>query len=250
MRSRMCRCAHSPRATCRCASATVARTFSSRSRSGSEPLDSTDAQSTALPSRIAPAASTSGSWSGTPHLLGEAHERPLRGLACRISRRLAEHLRHFVVAVPHFQPGDDRLTLLRLEAVERPVVALQALPSDGLFERRLSARNLQIIEPRHIWPPSLPAQLVTNPIEHSLPEIRVQGAGMARLERLDPLERLEQRVLDKVVGVRDAARPFRKASAGPAPKRPQVPGKQLAEGQLIAGTCRSIRRTVGSGSRE
>ena len=68
-----------------------------------------------------------------------------------------------------------------------------------------------------------------------MPEIRLQRANPPRFEVLDLLERLQQRFLDKVVCIRQVARPFGKPSAGPALERLQVPREQPFDRSLVSG---------------
>ena len=58
--------------------------------------------------------------SATLHLLGQPHQRPLRGLARRVRRRLAERLGELLVAVAQLDPADDRLALLRPQPLRAP----------------------------------------------------------------------------------------------------------------------------------
>ena len=69
----------------------------------------------------------------------------------------------------------------------------------------------------------------------ALPQICLQRTHSPRLEALDPLKRLQQRVLDKIVGVGEIACPLRQATAGPSLQRFQVSGKQPLERLLVAG---------------
>ena len=81
--------------------------------------------------------------------------------------------------------------------------------------------------------PALSPQLVPDPIEHRLTQVRLQRADAARLEVLDPLKRLNQSFLDKVIGVGQIARPFRQPAAGPTLKRFEVSREQALQRLLI-----------------
>jgi hypothetical protein len=50
------------------------------------------------------------------------------------------------------------------------------------------------------------AELVAHAIEHRLPQIGLERADVPRLEAPHGLQRLEQGVLDKIVGVRQVTR--------------------------------------------
>src|SRR5688572_18591336 len=67
--------------------------------------------------------------------------------------------------------------------------------------------------------PSLPPQLISDAIEHRLTQVRLQCADAAWLEVFDPLKRLKQGVLDKVIRVGEVARPLRQAAARPSLER-------------------------------
>ena len=67
--------------------------------------------------------------------------------------------------------------------------------------------------------PSLPPQLVSDAIEHRLTQVRLQRPDTARLEVFDPLKRLNQGVLDKIIRVGEIARPLRQPAAGPSLER-------------------------------
>ena len=97
-------------------------------------------------------------------------------------------------------------------------------------------------------PPPLPPQLVAKAIEHRLPQIGLERADAARLEVLDSLKRLKQRVLDKVVGVGEIARPFRQPPAGPSLQRLKVPREQALE-RLVSRWLPVDRSNVESSSR-
>ena len=69
----------------------------------------------------------------------------------------------------------------------------------------------------------------------NLPQIGLQRTRPARLERVHPLKRLEQGLLDKVVGVGQVSRPPGQPAAGPAPEWREVPLEQELKGVGVAG---------------
>jgi hypothetical protein len=73
------------------------------------------------------------------------------------------------------------------------------------------------------------AQFVTNPVQERLPQIRLERPFALRLEALDPLKRLEQGFLDKVLRVGGVARVAGEASARPAAKGYEVAREQGIE---------------------
>src|SRR4029077_13186647 len=119
----------------------MASTLSSASsgRLASSARDSAAAQSIGVPSSTAPARSgTSPSLTATFHFLRQPHERPLSRLACRVGRGLAKCLGQLLVAAAHLDPGNDGLLLLRLQPLERALVAVHRLVPNRLLERRLA----------------------------------------------------------------------------------------------------------------
>ena len=156
-------------------------------------------------------------------------EGPLSRLTCGVGRRLAKRLGQLLVAVAHLDPGNDGLPLLRLQPLERALVAVHRFVPNRLLERRLPAIDLETIEIGRIGLSSFAAELVANAIEDRLPQIRLKRTDTAGLEALDPLKRLDQSVLDKVVGVGQIARPPGQSPAGPALERLQMAGEQAFE---------------------
>ena len=113
-----------------------------------------------------------------------------------------------------------------------------------LLERRLPAIELETVEIGDLGSSSLAAELVANAIEDRLPQIRLKRTDAAGLEALDPLKRLDQGVLDKVVGVSQIARPPGQSPAGPALERLEMAGEQPL--QCLAVPCaRAVDQTKG-----
>ena len=81
--------------------------------------------------------------------------------------------------------------------------------------------------------PSFPPQLVSDAIEHSLTQVCLQRTDPAWLEGLNPLKRLNQGVLDKVIGIGEIARPLRQAAAGPSLERLEMSGEEAFERLLV-----------------
>jgi hypothetical protein len=82
---------------------------------------------------------------------------------------------------------------------------------------------------------SFPPQLVSDAIEHRLPQVSLQRTDVARLEVLDPLERLNQGFLNKIVRVGEIARPLRQPSPRPSLERFEMSREEAFERVLIAG---------------
>src|SRR5262245_61204081 len=105
-------------------------------RSTSSAIDSIDAQSIGTPSSTATASSAmSPSLVATSHPLHQPEQCTLCSLACRIGRRLPECFRKFRVGAADLDTGDDGLSILRRQPLERALVALHGFPSDRLLER-------------------------------------------------------------------------------------------------------------------
>ena len=101
--------------------------------------------------------------------------------------------------------------------------------------------ELETIEIGDIGPSSLATELVANAIEDRLPQIRLKRTDTAGLEALDPLKRLDQGVLDKVVGVGQIARPAGQSPSGPALERLEMAGEQPLQRPAVPARARLIR---------
>src|SRR5262245_14376430 len=190
-----------------------------------------------VPSRMASATSLNRSSSAdTVHLLSKAQQRPTSRFACGVRGRLTKRFRQFRVRVTHFDASDDGLALLWMESSERLLVVFDIPAADCLFERRSSCDVFGAVQIRHIRSPSFPSQFVAKTIEDGLPQIRLQRADATGLEALDPLNRLQQCFLDKVVRIRKVARVSGKTATGPALQRLQVPREKPFDRALISGT--------------
>jgi hypothetical protein len=82
--------------------------------------------------------------------------------------------------------------------------------------------------------PSLPPHLVSDAIEHRLTQVRLQCADAARLEVFDPLKRLKQGVLDKIIGVGEIARPLRQPASSPSLERFDMSREEAFQRLLVA----------------
>ncbi len=81
--------------------------------------------------------------------------------------------------------------------------------------------------------PSFPPQLVSDPIDHCLPQVRLQRTDTAWLEVFDPLERLNQGVLNKIIRVGEIARPLRQPAAGPSLERFEMSREKALQRLLV-----------------
>lgn len=216
------------------ASAAICLRRESSERSASSVPESAAAQSIGLPSRMSRASAARASSSVTLHLLREPEDRALRRFPRRVGRGLSERKRQFVVAEPHLETTDDGFALFRFQASERPLVRLHRLLADGLLERGPPPIELDTLDVDLVGAAELPADLVPEPVQYGLSQIGLERTGMARFEDVHSLERLEQGVLDEVVGVGEVPRPPRQAAAGEALEGLQVPGEQAFDGLLVA----------------
>jgi hypothetical protein len=121
-----------------------------------------------------------------------------------------------------FNSEGPKCTVFRRPPLKRPLVALNRLTTDRLFEGRFATLDFDAIKIGDRRLPSFPPQLVQNAIEHRLTQVRLQRTDTARLEVLDPLERLGQSVLDKIIRVGEIARARRPPAAGPSLERLEV----------------------------
>jgi hypothetical protein len=81
---------------------------------------------------------------------------------------------------------------------------------------------------------SKPPHFVRDPVQESLPQVRLQRASTLGLKALDPLKRSEKGVLDKILRVGRVAGPSREAPAGPALEGDEKARKQGFHGLAIA----------------
>ena len=100
-----------------------------------------------------------------------------------------------------------------------------------------------VVYPRRRRVPRHPPDLVANPVDERLPQIRLQRTVVARLEVLDVPERLGERLLHQVFGVPEITGPSRQTSPRPAPQRALMPPNQVIQGLGVAlpGATQQIR---------
>jgi hypothetical protein len=94
--------------------------------------------------------------------------------------------------------------------------------------------------------PSFSPQLVSDAVEERLTQVRLQRADTPRLEVLDPLERLNQGVLDKIIGVGQISRPLRQPAPGPSLERLEMSREETLQRVLItrAGPLDQVKGRV------
>jgi hypothetical protein len=97
-----------------------------------------------------------------------------------------------------------------------------------------------------LWPPTLAPQLLPDAVENGLPQLGVQRPGTPGFELPDPLKRLKEGFLDKVVGIGHIARPAGQSAGRPSSKRPDVAGEQTISRILIArsGAFEQLKRRL------
>ena len=166
--------------------------------------------------------------------MGQADQCAFRCLPGGLGARFAEGVGQLFVRIAHLDAADDGFTLFGPEPSQRLLVPFDRFAPDRLFERGQAAIDLEPIELADIRPPRLFSQIVSNVVEDSLAEVRLQGAGTANLHGVQALERLEQCVLDQVIGVFRIARPGREPAASPPLQRRQVPGHEPVQRAGIA----------------
>jgi len=110
--------------------------------------------------------------------------------------------------------------------------------------------HLLRVEVGRFRPPPEPPQLVADAVEQRLPQVRLECAIAARFERLHSLKRLEQRFLDKVLRVRDVARPSGKPPARPPPQAWEIAANKLSTAALSPPRARARSWTVDSAPSE
>jgi hypothetical protein len=84
---------------------------------------------------------------------------------------------------------------------QRRFVTFDRLAADGLFERRKVTLGFESGDAGLLWPPTLAPQLLPDAVENGLPQVGVQRPGTPGFELPDPLKRLKEGFLDKVIGI-------------------------------------------------
>ena len=127
------------------------------------------------------------------------------------------------------KPGNTGEYLM--QTLERRLVPFHRLVPDRLVQRgrRRVHEAVRGVDPHSRLPPIGPPHLVADPIEQRLPQVGLQRPVVARLEILDVLQRLGERVLHQVLGVAQVARPARQPASGPASERPGMAPEQLVQ---------------------
>ena len=123
-------------------------------------------------------------------------------------------LRHLLGCVAQFHGRDDQLAVGVGEARQRGLVAFHGLQPHRVLERRRTEVFVLRVELGGHRPAADPPDVIADAVQHGLPEVGLQGALAAHLERLQMLKRLQHRFLDNVLGVGEVARP--RAAAGHA----------------------------------
>ncbi|SRR6266496_1196448 len=77
--------------------------------------------------------------------------------------------------------------------------------------------------------PRRAANLVADPVHDRLAKVGLQCPLALRLKDLNPIKRLKEGLLDKILRVGEVSRPFRKPSSCPALQPRQVPSEKQFE---------------------
>ena len=84
-------------------------------------------------------------------------------------------------------------------------------------------------------PAADPPDVIADAVQHGLPEVGLQGAFTAHLERLQMLKRLQHRFLDNVLRVGEIAGPQGQPATRPAQQRRHAAGEEGVDGRAVAG---------------
>jgi hypothetical protein len=176
------------------------------------------------------------------HLFGQTHESALRRLVCGARGRLSEQASELLVGVPELHAENDRLALFRAQPSQSALVALDLFHSDRQLERRACLVDLGPLQlsVRRSSPDA--ANLVANAVHHRLPEVGLQGPLPLGFEPINPVKRMEQGFLDKVLRVGQIARPPRQPALRPALKPGKVPREELVEPPCPATALDEVER--------
>ena len=110
--------------------------------------------------------------------------------------------------MPHLDAGDDRLAIVRSQALQCRLVSFERFAANCLFNRR--GTEVRAVALDCVRRPALcPTQLIADTIEKRLTKVRLECAVVARLEGTETLHHVRERVLYQVVGVERSAGPCR-----------------------------------------
>ena len=128
------------------------------------------------------------------------------------------------------------LPFLGTQTAQPLLICGHRLEPRGLLERRslpfaLDIANIDVV--RQSCPS---ANLVAHAIHDRLPQVRLESAGVTRLEPVYSLKRLEERILDNIVRVGQAPSPRGHPPSRKSLQRPQMTGKQPLDGGPVAFT--------------
>src|SRR5437762_760893 len=216
----------------RCSSATRAtrRRFRYRARSALVAAErSSAAQSMAAPSATDSSNDSNSSRSGCIELFHETRERPRDGNARGVCVWLAQDHREFLIVVLQFEAPDDGFAIDGTQSLERGFISSHALAPDRNVERRSGFALIGVGQFRRRRTTSESSRFVANAIEHRLTQIRLERAFVTGIELIQPAERIDDRVLNEILGIERAPRGRRQSSASPAAQRRQAAREQAVE---------------------
>jgi hypothetical protein len=81
--------------------------------------------------------------------------------------------------------------------------------------------------------PPGPPDLISNTIEDRLANIRLETSRSANLHAVESLERLQQNVLDQVLGIEEGPSEPGQTAARPGAQAGRVPGEELVPGPFV-----------------
>ena len=121
----------------------------------------------------------------------------------------------------------------RLQAGQSVLIALDLFHADRFLERRPCLVNLGLLQLYLCRSPGLATNLVADTVHHRLAEVGLQRPLPGGLEHLNPVKRLEQGFLDKVLRVGHIARPSGQSSLCPTLQPGKVPREKLFESLFV-----------------
>ena len=133
-----------------------------------------------------------------------------------------------------FEAADDRFTIGGRQPLHGGFVPLDVLAANRVIERRRLIVGHLIRKIGLVRCALVVARQIANAVHHRFAQIRLERALMTRLERVEPADGGEDRVLHKVRGFEHAARRRGHASPRPAPQRRDNPFEQPVERRGVA----------------
>ena len=151
-----------------------------------------------------------------------------------VDRAHVEPLRDLSEIPLRLDARDDHLAIARAQLHEHGAIALVGLGSNGFLERRRHVRRQIFGQFRRRGMPADSAHLVADPVDDRLPEVRLHGADVPRLEGIESPQHVQHGFLDQVAGIQAPPRRRRQAPVRKSPEAWNRPLQQRLDRHAVA----------------